>query len=141
MHEEERTLWEGRPSHVRDVPFHVLCLLTAWLVVPVFASLRRYLSTRFHRYEVTTERIQITTGILSKHLEEIELYRVKDTSLQQPWFLRLFGLSNILIRTSDQTTPVVILAAVPNGRVLRENLRGCVEKQRDKTRTRELDFA
>lgn len=44
MHEEERTLWEGGPSHVRDVPFHVLCLLTAWLVVPVLASLQRYLS-------------------------------------------------------------------------------------------------
>ena len=43
-------------------------------------SLARYLETRFTRFEITSERIRITTGVLSRRMEELELYRVKDTT-------------------------------------------------------------
>jgi uncharacterized membrane protein YdbT with pleckstrin-like domain len=135
--QEERTLWEGHPSHVKDLGFHLVC----WsLVIGIPFSIWRYLETRFCRYEVTSERIRVTTGVLSRRMDEIELYRVKDTTIDQPFFLRLFGLANLVVTTSDASTPTVVLKAIPDATSLRENLRGSVEKLRDRKRVREVDY-
>ena len=140
QHEEETTIWEGHPSHVRDLGFHLLCLLLSPLVIPLGMMLWRYLDTKYLRYEITTERLRITRGILSKRMDEMELYRVKDSSIEQPFFLRIFKLSNLVIRTSDVSTPQITLKAIENARVTRENLRGCVEKMRAKKGVREVDY-
>ena len=141
MSESENVLWEGTPSHVRDLPYHAVCLLLSPLVVPLFLSLWRYLTTRNHHVRISSERIQITTGVLSKRMEEVELYRVKDTSLEQPFLLRLFGLANIHLTTSDQSSPQLLIGPIAEARQVRENLRGAVEKVRDKKRVREIDYS
>ena len=141
MYEEEQTVWEGHPSHVKDLGFHIVCGLFCWLIFPLGFMLWRYLSTRFRHYELTNERLRLTRGVLSKRMDELELYRVKDSSIDQPFFLRLFKLANVVIRTSDVSTPRITLQAVPDAQAIRESLRGCVEKMRDKKRVREVDFS
>jgi uncharacterized membrane protein YdbT with pleckstrin-like domain len=138
--DEEHTLWEGNPSPKKDMGFYVFCALTCWAIIPLFMALGRYLNTKFHKIVVTNERIRFTTGILSKRMEELELYRVKDTRLDEPLFLRLFGLGNIILATSDTTDPTLVIPGIPDARTLRENLRGCVEKMRDRKRVREVDY-
>jgi uncharacterized membrane protein YdbT with pleckstrin-like domain len=134
--QDERTLWEGHPSHLKDLGFH----LVAWaLFVGIPFSLWRYLETRFCRYEVTSERIRVTRGVLSRRMDELELYRVKDTTIDQPFFLRLFGLAHLIVQTSDASDARVVLQAIPEAGELRESLRGCVEKLRDRKRVHELD--
>ena len=60
-------------------------LLSIWLLVLAGAVLIfiaiQWLLIRCRVYEVTTERIRVTTGILTKRTEELELYRVKDITL------------------------------------------------------------
>jgi uncharacterized membrane protein YdbT with pleckstrin-like domain len=141
VHDEERPLWEGHPSHLKDLGFHLVCLALAPLIVPLALMLWRYLDTRCERYEVSSERIRVTRGILSKRMDELELYRVKDTTLVQPFFLRIFGLAHLVIDTSDASTPRLVVPAIPQARMLRENLRGCVEKMRAKKGVRELDYS
>ncbi len=140
MAEEERIIWEGHPSPVLNLWTFVLCALTFWLVVPVFVAGWRWLVLRCHVYKVTNERLILTTGVLSKRVEEVELYRVKDSRLEQPFFLRLFRLGNVVLTTSDRSHPVFVIEAIPGADVLREELRGCVEKLRDEKRVREVDF-
>ena len=107
--DEERVLWTGHPSHKKDLGFHLICWALCWLIVPLVMSLIRFLETRTHHFEVTSERIRVTSGILSRHMEELELYRVKDTSLYEPFLLRvLFGLGHVVIRTSDATHRVLV---------------------------------
>ena len=67
-------------------------------------------------YEITSERIKITSGIFSKKTNAMELYRVKDYTLKEPFFYRLFHLGNIIILTSDHSTPQIILRAIPGAR-------------------------
>ncbi|NIR60725.1 MAG: PH domain-containing protein [Gammaproteobacteria bacterium] len=141
MSESESVLWEGTPSHVRDLGYHAVCLLLAPLVVPLFLAFWRYLTTRCHRIRVSSERIQITTGVLSKRMEEIELYRVKDTALEQPFVQRLFGLANIRLTTSDPSSPRLLIGPIADAHAVRENLRGAVEKIRDRKRVREIDYS
>ena len=73
-------------------------------------------------------------------MDELELYRVRDYKFDQPIFLRLFGLGNITLQTSDQATPVVIIRAIRDGEALREQIRTAVEDCRVKKRVREVDF-
>ena len=134
MDDEEVTIWEGRPSHVKDLGFHSLCLLLAPLIVPLILMLWRYLDTHFHRYGITNERLRVSKGIFSKRTKEMELYRVKETSLHQPFFLRLFRLANVVITVADSAKPEIVIRAIPQATALRENLRACVETMRDEKR-------
>jgi hypothetical protein len=78
--------------------------------------------------------------VINQHIDEIELYRVKDTTLLRPWWMRLTGLSTITLETSDRGMPKLVIPALPGGAETREILRRQVEIQRDRKRVREMDF-
>lgn len=136
---QEETLWEGAPSHVAKLGTYLLCLLLSVLIVPIFYAIWVGIKLKSTRYRLTTERLQITTGIFSKRTEVIELYRVKDMSLEQPFFQRLFSRGNIRLITSDQTMPNVQLASIAKAEQLMDVLRKHVEVRRDHKRVREVD--
>jgi hypothetical protein len=73
-------------------------------------------------------------------MDELELYRVRDYKFEQPFFLRLFGLGNVLLTTADRTNPSVTLRAIRDGEALREQIRNAVEACRVAKRVRELDI-
>ena len=137
MVENELTIWEGRPSHFKDLGFHCLCLVLSPLIVPLLLSLRRCLDTHFHRYDITSERLRVTKGILSKRLREMELYRVRETSIHQPFFLRLFHLANVVITIAEPAKQRIVIRAIPQAAALRERLRECVETMRDRKHVHE----
>lgn len=136
---DEQSLWRGTPSQLLNLPWYVLWLLLFWLVIPLFILLWQWLVIRTTVYELTSERLRLRRGVLNKHLDEVELYRVRDYQLEQPFFLRLFGLGNILLQTSDRSHPTVRLRAIRDGERLYEQIRGAVEQARGKKGVRELD--
>jgi uncharacterized membrane protein YdbT with pleckstrin-like domain len=137
--EEEDLVWEGQPSQLVNLGSFALCLLFAWMIFPLVIAAQRALQVHFTRYRITSERIEVTTGILSRRIEQLELYRVKDLSVEEPLVLRLAKLGNLIVRSSDRSHPVVVLQAIPGCPLLRDQLRGLVEKLRDRKRVRELD--
>ena len=136
----EDSVWTGSPSQIVNAPAFAVCALLCWLVVPIFIALWKWLVVRSTRYELTTERLRLRDGVLNKRLDEIELYRVRDYRLEQPFFLRLFSLGNVIIRTTDNTNPLVILRAVPHGENVLELVRRHVEDCRTKKNVRALDM-
>src|SRR5687767_5427363 len=111
MHSDE-LVWAGSPSQIVNAPAFLVCALLFWLVVPIFIAIWKWLIVRNLRYELTTERLKLRQGVLNKELDEIELYRVRDYKLEQPFWLRLFSLGNIVIRTADESNPVIVMRAV-----------------------------
>ena len=75
-----------------------------------------YIHLRAIEYVVTTQRVRIISGIFSKDIQEIELFRVKDTMAHQTFFLRLFGLGTITIVSGDERHPRLVLSGVPRRR-------------------------
>ena len=136
---DEKALWSGTPSQLINLPLYVLWVLLFWLVIPLFILLWQWLVVRNTRYELTTERLKMRRGVLNKHMDEVELYRVRDYKLEQPLFLRLFGLGNINLQTSDRSHPVLSLRAIRNGEQLYEQIRNAVEQCRASKGVRELD--
>ncbi|MCU0275365.1 MAG: PH domain-containing protein [Acidobacteria bacterium] len=164
---EEKKVWSGCSSQLINLGVYVICILlfaaalaallllwskleplgTAALaagiivaLVPLAYALYRWIEVRCFRYEVSSERIRITSGILSKKSNALELYRVKDYTLDAPFFYRLFGLGHIRLQTSDRSNPELLLRAVPRARKLMDDIRIHVEARRDLKRVREVDF-
>ena len=137
---KEELIWRGSPSQIVNLKTFVTALFLCVLIVPIFVAFWKWLETRCFRYELTTQRLKIRKGVFSRHTDELELYRVKDTALVEPFVYRLFSLGRIVLQTSDQTTPVVVIEAVPRAERLRDCIRDIVECLRDKKRVREVDF-
>ena len=136
----EEPVWAGSPSQVLNLGVFVLCALLCWLVVPIFVALWQWLVVHNIRYELTTERLKLRHGVLNKHLDELELYRVRDYRFEQPFFLRIFARGNIIIRTADATHPQVTLRAVRDGENVLELVRRYVEECRARKNVRALDL-
>ena len=105
-------------------------------LIPLAISFWKWLVVRCRRYELTTERLLLTSGVFSRDSQALELYRVKDYSLSEPLLLRLFGLGDIVLNTSDESNPTVTLRAVSGAQTLRDDIRKHVEICRDKKRVR-----
>jgi uncharacterized membrane protein YdbT with pleckstrin-like domain len=137
---DEKSVWNGTPSQVINIPAFALWGILFWLVIPIFIILWKWLVVKNTKYELTTERLKIRHGVLNKKMDDLELYRVRDFKLERPFILRLFSLGNIILQTSDKSHPVVILRAIRNGEQIREQIRNMVEACRVKKRVREVDF-
>jgi len=151
----EEPLWKGQPSQVLNIWKYLFALLLIviigiagsffaplWiaLIIPLVWALWSYLTIRCRIYELTSERIRLYNGVLNQRIDEVELYRVKDTVIERPFWLRILGLSSIILDTSDRTHPIVEIEAVRGAVDLRDTLRKRVEYWRDRKRVREVDF-
>lgn len=152
---EENSFWKGSSSQWLNLGPFVAALAfaggilvagvffaPAWigLILPLGYLLWRYLLVRSRVFELTSERLRVTSGVVNQRIDEIELYRVKDSQMVRPWWMRLTGLASIVLATSDRTLPHLVIPAVRGGVELRELLRTHVELQRDRKRVRETDF-
>ena len=151
----EEILWKGSPSQMLNLGKFLVGLLLiagvavggvafppAWaaIIIPLGWMLWEFLKVRCRVFELTTERLRLYSGVLNQTIDEIELYRVKDTSMERPFWFRMFGLSSLYLDTSDRSHPKVELEAIADAVNLRETLRKQVEYWRDRKRVREVDF-
>jgi uncharacterized membrane protein YdbT with pleckstrin-like domain len=91
------------------------------------------------KYEISSQRLLVYTGIFTRKREEIELYRIKDYQVVIPFVIRIFGLGHIRIHTSDKSTPIVELRGLRKVYEVTDQLRECVEEQRRLKGVREFD--
>ncbi|HJT81478.1 MAG TPA: PH domain-containing protein [Chthoniobacterales bacterium] len=109
------------------------------ILVPIGMMLSRYLITRSKVYELTTERLKISEGVFSKTTNTLELYRVKDIETRQPFVNRLVGVENVRLTTSDASSPLILIEAIPRSVGLSDLIRNQVETIRQQRGVRELD--
>lgn len=155
--EIETPLWKGTPSQWLNIgPFSLALLLSGGIVIagilstfpPAFIALIlplawmiwRYLVIRCDVFELTSQRLRITKGVINQTSDEVELYRVKDVVLERKWWMRILNLGTLQLETSDRSLPNITIPAISDAENLRETLRREVEAVRDKKRVRELDF-
>ena len=101
------------PRWVALVPLApgVLVLLLLWIRV------------KSSSYRLTTERLFVRRGWLAKHVNELELYRVKDVVVDQAGLQRLLGYGTITVLAADDTTPETDLVGVSSPTAVKEIIR------------------
>src|SRR5438270_12563724 len=135
----EQTVWRGTSSQWKNFGLFILCTLFCWLIVPIFIALARYLKTKNKVYELTSERLKTTEGVFSKVTDTLELYRVKDLETRKPFLYRIVGIENVQLNTSDTSSPVIVLDAIPANVALGDKIRNQVEIIRQQKGVREID--
>ncbi|HEX5491299.1 MAG TPA: PH domain-containing protein [Candidatus Udaeobacter sp.] len=137
---QEEIVWRGTSSQWKNFGVYVLCGLLCWLIVPIVFALIYYFKTKCKVFELTTQRLKITSGVFTKVTETLELYRVKDIETRQPFFSRLVGIENVQMTTTDVSSPIVLIEAVPSSVGFADKLRHQVEIIRQQKRVREIDI-
>ncbi len=131
----ESVLFEGHPAVLARASALVVTILTLGLAALVY-----WLQSRKVRYRITTQRVVVEHGLFSRRMEQIDLYRVIDYVVERPFSQRLMGTGNVLLKTSDRTTPEVRIAGVKTDVVaLYERLREATETERQHRSVRVLD--
>lgn len=131
----EQVLYEGEPALVSSIGIVFLLILTVGL-----AWIWLYFVRGGTKYKITTQRVVIDRGIFSKKMEQLELYRISDFTVDRPFGQRILGTGNITLTTFDKTTPVVELAALKTDVVsLYETMRTAVESAKQARGVRLLD--
>jgi membrane protein YdbS with pleckstrin-like domain len=114
----------------------------ALLAASFAAILVRWIGNAAKKYELTTQRLIMRTGILFKRVDEIELYRVKDSRVDFSLLNQLTGIGTITLRSSDVSSQETDfrMRDVPRARDVREKLRTLVDRARQRRQVRELDI-
>ncbi len=115
LRENERELYEGRPSWRALISFYLAgiglailvvvivgLLVAAWAVAIVIAAaiagltlVIGYLRRIATKYLITTQRLRISRGIVRKNVQETRLERVQNVNYQQGVLDRLLGVGNV----------------------------------------------
>ncbi|HEY2583323.1 MAG TPA: PH domain-containing protein [Mucilaginibacter sp.] len=85
-----------------------------WISVGIllFAAYR-FTFIRRIEYRITPEYLQVSTGIFFKQVAIVELFRVKDYMLTQPFMLQFFKLMDLHLKTTDPENPDIWLRGIP----------------------------
>lgn len=77
-------------------------------------------------YTITSERIKITSGLLGKAHENIELIRVQDVDHSQTFGERVLKIGDITVRSHDPSHPEIVMRNVQDPSSVYETLRRAV---------------
>jgi membrane protein YdbS with pleckstrin-like domain len=101
----------------------------------------RYLYTRTKLYTLTDQRLIQQAGLFNRVTFEIELYRIKDIHLAEPFLFRLFKIGNIRIISSQKTVHFDLLPGIKQPMQRWNEIRNYVEKRRTEKGVRESDVS
>lgn len=156
----ETVIWSGSPSQKNNLGLFALCaavviaLLVAatrtegtprmvamlFVLLPVAIAAWRMITTSTQLFTLTDQRLKLRRGVFNRVTDDLELYRVKDSHFTQPFLQRLLGIGTITLRTTDDSSPVVVLSGMETPEPLWERIRALVEARRDAKGVREIDM-
>lgn len=131
--EAEKTLFSGHPVIIYSFWQWFAVVLTLGIAYLVY-----WVRSLFTSYEITTQRVRIERGILSKTKESVELFRIDHFDLHKPLGMRLVGHCLLHLRSSDTNFPTVLVVGIPDLETLADTLRECSLRERTRRRVTTL---
>ena len=99
-----------------------------WLIVKCW-------SFRFHEKTIAERK-----GVFSVITREIHYFRIKSVRWHQPFWLRIFGLSNVVLVTSDPYIPILKIYGIRDGENLMNSIKEDVSIWRSERTVKEQDI-
>lgn len=122
---DEKAVFTLKPLVVRTLFESLVCVVTlgvGWLFF--------WIARMGRRYVVTTQRIESRRGVFNIRRESLEMFRIEDFEVVEPFFLRLRGAGHLTIRSMDKDEPVLVLEAIPDVQSVYETLRSLTRDER-----------
>jgi membrane protein YdbS with pleckstrin-like domain len=103
-----------------------------FVLLVAIICLRYYLKSASTHYQITTQRIKLDRGLLSKLQESLELFRIDHFELHRPLGMRLVGQASLHLFSSDAELTNFYIYGVPNLEALADTLRTCQLRERSR---------
>ena len=117
-------------GYVADSGLGIFLAFLSFVLLSCVICLYFYLKSIRIRYQITTQRIKLERGLLSKILEALELFRIDHFELRKPLGMRLLGQASLHLFTSDAEIKNFSIYGVPNLQSLADTLRDCQLRER-----------
>ena len=111
-------------------PFAPLAILP-WLGVLGYTYLARMGSA----YRLYPDRMEVESGIMSRKIENVQLFRVRDVGLRQGLVGRMADFGDVYVHSTDSSTPDLHVKAIDTPREFYNQLRELVAASRAQHRT------
>jgi membrane protein YdbS with pleckstrin-like domain len=98
-----------------------ILVLMLWLIVPV-------LRWRLTTYELTTKRLRMRAGIVTRHGRDIPLIRINDVSFEKGPLDRLLGCGRLVVESAGEHGQIV-LTEIPHVEHVQATLFQLVEEE------------
>jgi len=105
-------------------------IIAGFVVVCGIICLYYMSQSRNKLYRITTQRIKMERGVLSKVQESLELFRIDHFELRKPLSMRVLGQCKLHIFTTDQEMESFLIYGIPNLESLADTLRDCQLRER-----------
>ena len=128
--EEERPIFELKPACRARLGLLIWGVLLLPVGIGLLLLLRAWYLVASTRYRLTTQRLFVQTGLVAKKLEEVELFRVKDVTLDQGFVQRLLGVGTVVVLSTDDTAPRLELKGLLRPAETKETLRNAFRTAR-----------
>jgi uncharacterized membrane protein YdbT with pleckstrin-like domain len=125
--ETERPLFDGHPAVIYSAWQWLAVIFTLGIAFVVY-----WCKSLAIRYTITSQRVKIERGLLSKTQDSVELFRIDHFDLHKPLGMRLAGFCLLHLRSSDASFQTVILYGIPNLEALADTLRECSLRERSR---------
>lgn len=98
----------------------------------------QYLYIRKLSWSITEEQLIYTRGVIAIDTDYLELYRINDFAEYSSVVDRIFGLKNIRITSTDQSSPILLMVGIDKKDDVLSYLRQQVELMKQKHRIHEI---
>ena len=109
-------------------------LILLALILPVIYAFWKWLQIKTTKLTITDQRLIVSEGILNKTTNETELYRVRDTTIKEPFFYRIFGLGNVIVFTTDEASATHTFRGLRKPHWIKDQIRNYSEICRKRNR-------
>ncbi len=89
----------------------------------------------FTRYEIREHDFTIIKGLFTIRENDCYMYKISDVEITRSLMQRLFGLSTIIMYTSDVTDRTIIMKNIKHGREIKDFILQASEEARLRRRT------
>ena len=113
-----------------DLGIDIAYVFLGFVVVCGIIALSYYSKSRSKHFEITTQRVKLERGMLSKVQESLELFRIDHFELRRPLGMRLLGQASLHLFTSDAELTNFHIYGIPNLQALSDTLRECQLRER-----------
>lgn len=128
------------PSQWINILWIIFGVTLYFLYIPPIIALFKILQVYAWKYELTERYIVERKGLFNRSIRQVPYYRIRSVQMDQPLFLRIFGLSVIMIKTSDHYVSNMRIYAVPNGEELLGEINDVVEFWRQKENIKDVNL-
>ena len=125
----EKLLYDGHPAVIHSAWQWIAVIFTLGIALVYY-----WFKSLAITYRITSQRIKVERGILSKTMDSVELFTIEDFDLHKPIGMRLVGHCVLELSSSNTGFQKVALYGVPDLEKMADTLRECSLRERSRRR-------